>query len=47
MSGMEFCFQNADTKVKNLNYVLWLGMVMSVLINVTKQNLFETFVVIF
>ena len=47
MSGMDFCFQNADTKGRNLDYVFWLSMVMSVLINVTQQNLFETFVVIF
>ena len=38
MSDMDFCFQNADTKGRNLDYVLWLGMVMSVLIDVTQQN---------
>ena len=47
MSGMDFCFQNADTKGRNLDYVLCMGMVMSVLVNVTQQNVFETFVVIF
>ena len=46
MSGMDFLFQNADTKVINLDFVR-LGMVMSALINVTEQNLDETFVVIF
>ena len=46
MSVMDFCFQNAKTKSRNLD-VLWLDMVMSALINVTQQNLFETFVVIF
>ena len=29
MSVMDFCFENADTKGRNLDYVLWLGMVMS------------------
>ena len=43
---MDFCFQNSDTKGRNLD-ILWLGMVMSALINVTQQILFETFVVIF
>ena len=28
---MDFCFENADIKGKNLVYVLWLGMAMSVL----------------
>ena len=28
MSVMDFCFENADTKGRNLNYVLWLDMVM-------------------
>ena len=46
MNGMDFLFQNADTKVINLNFVR-MGMVMSALINVTEQNLDETFVVIF
>ena len=29
MSVMDFCFQNADTKGRDLDYVLWLDMVMS------------------
>ena len=43
----EFLFWNADTKGINLDYVLWFGIIMSALINVTQQNLFETFAVIF
>ena len=46
MSVMDFCFQNADTKERNLD-VLWLGMVFSALTNVTLENLFETVAVIF
>ena len=44
---MDFYFQYADIKGRNLDYVIWLSMVMSALINVTQQNLFEAFVVIF
>ena len=44
---MDFYFQYADIKGRNLDCVIWLRMVMSALINVTQQNLFETFVVIF
>ena len=32
---MDFCFQNGKTKGRNLD-VLWLGTVMSALINVTQ-----------
>ena len=32
MGVMGFCFENADTKGRNSDYVLWLGMVMSALI---------------
>ena len=46
MSIMDFYFQNGDTKGGNLD-VLRLGTVLSALINVTQQNLFETFAVIF
>ena len=37
MGVMDFCFQNIDTKGKNLDYFIWLGMVMSALINITTQ----------
>ena len=33
---MDFCFENADTKGKNLDYILWLGMVMSVLMLLSR-----------
>ena len=38
MIFMDFYFQNADTKGRNLDYVLWLGMVTSALINVTCRT---------
>ena len=47
MSVTNFCFQNADTKERSLDYVLSLAIVFSALINVTQQNLFETFVIFF
>ena len=36
MSVMDFCFENADTKGRNLDYVLWLGMVMSALMLLSR-----------
>ena len=36
MSGMGFCFENADTKGRNLDYGLWLGMVMSALMLLSR-----------
>ena len=42
MSVIDFCFQNADTKGKNLGHVFWLGMVMSTLIHATLLRLWET-----
>ena len=44
MGVIDFSFQNADTKGRNLDYVLWLGIFTSALINVTQDNLFETFI---
>ena len=37
---MFFCFQNVVTKLRNLDFILWLGMV-------TQLNLFETFIIFF
>ena len=36
MSVMDFCFENADTKGRNLDYVLWLGMVISALMLLSR-----------
>ena len=33
---MDFYFENADTKGRNLDYVLWLGIVMSVLMLLSR-----------
>ena len=37
MIVMDFCFQNAKNKGINFDYVLWLGIDMSALINVTSK----------
>ena len=36
MSVMDFCFENADTKERNLDYVLWMGMVRSALMLLSR-----------
>ena len=36
MSVMDFCLENADTNGRNLDYVLWLGMVMSALMLLSR-----------
>ena len=36
MRIMDFCFENADRKGKNLDYILWLGMIMSVLMLLSR-----------
>ena len=46
MSVVDFCFQNADTKERDLDYRSLVGHGY-VNFKVTQQNLFETFVIFF
>ena len=41
MSFMDFCFQNADTKGRNLDQIFWLGMVISGLINISREFIWD------
>ena len=36
MSVMDFCFKNPGTKARNLDYVLWLSMIMLVLMILSR-----------